>query len=488
MTDDLPAPAKLARLTRLSLNNAHLPVFPRGLLAASKLRELDAFRALAWDGDPTIPAGIAKLANLEQLTLGGNSFRELPAAIGKLSRLEVLGLHYCSELRALPPSIGKLTELRELNLGATEKLKELPKSLGRLAKLETLVLHDCGVKGIPPELWKCSKLKVLSLPSKLKKLPPGIAKLQNLETLGISPAALQSIADELPKLSKLRELHMNVSGKARGLPESVGLIANLKELEVSFLELESLPESLFGHAKLERLDVAGNKLATLIELVRSLPKLRELDWSDNPLPLKEKREIQALLKLPPGKRAKAKPKIAAPPKLKPKSLGTVASINAYLALLFVDAKIGKAWTGIGEGGEPAGDWARASKALETRELASLEIGTGRGTVVVLGVWQGVAQVFRVGERVTFAEVFCDDDDDPLFREWIAAEPSKQAKKVADIEIASGKLAMLPTTNTLADGEELIVSLSKGSWSLLLEPEVDDAWGSGRRGHLIPATV
>jgi hypothetical protein len=44
--------------------------------------------------------------------------------------------------------------------------------------------------------------------------------------------------------------------------------------------------------------------------------------------------------------------------------------------------------------------------------------------------------------------------------------------------------MLPTSNTIDDDEGITRTLAKGTWSVLLEPPTEDAWGQGRRGDLI----
>jgi len=122
--------------------------------------------------------------------------------------------------------------------------------------------------------------------------------------------------------------------------------------------------------------------------------------------------------------------------------------------------------------------------LSKKDFASIDVGDGKGLLVHLAGRQGIAHFYRVGDRVTFAECFCDDHKDPLYLEWIAAKPSPKATRCGAV-ISAKKLAFLPTTDVCTDDDAMVLPM-KGTFALLVEPEVTDAWGSGRRAHLVPA--
>lgn len=279
--------------TKLSLNNANLASFPHELFEATQLVELDAFRAISFNGNPEVPAAIGRLKQLRSLGLGGNDFDSLPDSIGDLTALESLTLDYCQSLDTLPKAIKKLSKLRALEASYTAALEALPDEIGSLGALEVLTLTNGGLKKVPAALWKLSSLKRLDLPEELTVLPAGIAKLENLEELHLGPQALTSIAKELPKL-KLKRL--SVWGRSKTLPDEITYVTTLETLRICHLGLEKLPPKFHQLSKLASLDVEGNKLKVLAATVKALPKLKELMFGDNPLAPGEKQELLKLLK------------------------------------------------------------------------------------------------------------------------------------------------------------------------------------------------
>jgi hypothetical protein len=453
-----------------------LPVFPPEILDCKNLVELEIYRGIV---DGTIPEGIGKLTKLTSLGLGGLSTTRLPESIGKLVKLESLSLAYMESLHALPTSIGKLTKLRDLQMPYAG-LTSLP-PLGTLRALRTANFTNTPLASVHAALWQCTALEALYFPEGLTSLPPGIAKLSKLRVLSASPAALASIAGELPKL-KLTSLYVHGEGE---LPDEVGLIKTLGELRANYLGLTRLPATL--PPNLESLEVSGNKLATLIDVVLQLGKLVNLDYSGNPVAVSERRELDKLMKLSPSKRALVKPAPVKAPKAAPKlaRVGQVASVNASLSLIIADAKVAKGWSGIGDGDDLDGsDWDRARLALAKKEYAMVDVGTQSAVALSLGVGQGVADVFRVGDRIVVVESIADDTEDALFLEFVASAPQKP-KSVANLAVPSKKLVMVPSTDS-GDSEESLALDVPAKISITLEPETKSSWGQARRMFITPA--
>ena len=67
------------------------------------------------------------------------------------------------------------------------------------------------------------------------------------------------------------------------LPESIGNLVNLQELDLGWNNLISLPESFGNLVNIRKLHLWGNKLTSLPESFGNLVNLQELDLSDNPL-------------------------------------------------------------------------------------------------------------------------------------------------------------------------------------------------------------
>ncbi|MQL41689.1 hypothetical protein EI012_27685, partial [Escherichia coli] len=61
---------------------------------------------------------VAKLTNLEILSLKRSEIKELPIELAQLTRLQLLDLSDCSRLTIIPPNlISSLTSLEELDMG-----------------------------------------------------------------------------------------------------------------------------------------------------------------------------------------------------------------------------------------------------------------------------------------------------------------------------------------------------------------------------------
>ena len=456
------------------------PAFPREVLACKNLESLDLFRGIEYRGDNTIPEEIGSLVKLVSLTLGGLQMTSLPESIGRLIDLRELDLSYAASLQSLPDSVGELANLEALRLFDANKLAALPASVGRLSKLGELHLRGTALAEVPPELWRLKALRSLSLPETVRSLPPGIAALSSLDTLYLSAKALLSIAGELPAMAALESIRV-AQGKERwSLPETIGRLPRLKSLQLAFTGLTALPASLADLPGLEELDVAGNPIESLEELVASLPALIKLDFSGTAIGRTEKRRIDALMKLPPGKRKPNAP-LAPRPKLpKPKQLGTVSAENASLSMLLADVRVAREWKGA-----RGGDWERMCEALDGKDAASLDVGGGDALALTLAMGSGRANVYRIGESIAIVEGFLDDWEDVSFLEDLAAPPDETAKKVGAVVVDKGLLLLSGTSRTSdEDSSQLVVKLDAGPYDVVIEAEKTASWGSVRRAWVI----
>ena len=80
-----------------------------------------------------------KLNKLEELYLGANKLREIPAEIGNLKELRLLDISN-NELVHLPTSMKKLDYLEKLYLGYN-KLTALPTEIGDLTNLKEMYVR-----------------------------------------------------------------------------------------------------------------------------------------------------------------------------------------------------------------------------------------------------------------------------------------------------------------------------------------------------------
>lgn len=194
-------------------------------------------------------------------------------------------------LKLLPEAFGSLTNLKELNIGGLEALEELPKELGNLKNLESIVIdngngYQMNVS-LPETIAGLEKLKILRLygafdasgimenekgePVKAKKLPQALGALQNLEELDIGRNGLNEVPPQVASLAKLVTLNLDYNG-IKELPEFVGNLKNLKNLTINCNGGTRLPDSL---KNLKGLNIAmGNaalKLKDQEELRKRFP-------------------------------------------------------------------------------------------------------------------------------------------------------------------------------------------------------------------------
>jgi Leucine-rich repeat (LRR) protein len=84
-----------------------------------------------------LPRSLCSLANLLRLVIESNYLEEIPSDLGRLGYLEELTIG-SQRIQALPDSIGCLSSLMKLNLSLGDSFQELPTAIGNFQKLKTL--------------------------------------------------------------------------------------------------------------------------------------------------------------------------------------------------------------------------------------------------------------------------------------------------------------------------------------------------------------
>jgi len=169
-------------------------------------------------------------------------------------------------IKKLPKELLNLTSLTHLRLNC-HSIGELPKILFDVVSLEHLELENTHFSHIPKEIEKLINLRFLSINNsnapntRLSILPNEIGKLKNLEKLRISGLVFATT------LSKI--------------PTTIGLLTNLKVLDLSNNRIESLPEEIGNLTKLSKLDLKNNQLTSLPNKISKLRNIKELDISAN---------------------------------------------------------------------------------------------------------------------------------------------------------------------------------------------------------------
>jgi hypothetical protein len=162
----------LAGTRRLSLA-CGLQTFPAEIFElADTLEILD----LSGNELSSLPHDLPRLHKLRIVFCSNNRFTELPDVLGQCPNLEMIGFR-ANDIRsvaaaALPP------RLRWLVL-TDNQLSELPAGIGRCTRLQKLMLSGNRLQALPPEMAACTQLELLriaanrfvSLPEWLLQMP-----------------------------------------------------------------------------------------------------------------------------------------------------------------------------------------------------------------------------------------------------------------------------------------------------------------------------
>ncbi|MYK98155.1 MAG: hypothetical protein F4014_04900, partial [Gemmatimonadetes bacterium] len=128
--------------------------------------------------------------NVVSIWLNDNGLKgPLPAILGNLTHLEVLGLVDNELSGEIPSELGNLQEMRRLLLQVNQLSGSIPASLGDLTKLDTMDLHFNRLTGeIPTTFGKLANLVYLHLGNNLLSgpIPPSIGQLDKLERIYLS--------------------------------------------------------------------------------------------------------------------------------------------------------------------------------------------------------------------------------------------------------------------------------------------------------------
>ena len=214
----------------------------------------------------SIPAALARLTRLELLNLSSNQLSgSIPAALGELTKLQELDLSSNQLDGSIPAALGELTNLKGLSLSRNQLGGSIPVELGELTKLQRLDLFDNQLSGsIPAALGELTNLKGLSLSRNQLggSIPVELGELTNLKILALHSNELSgSIPVELGELTNLVWLNLRGNELGGSIPVELGELTNLEVLALHVNELSgSIPAALGELTNLVWLNLRGNEL------------------------------------------------------------------------------------------------------------------------------------------------------------------------------------------------------------------------------------
>ncbi|KAK9074829.1 hypothetical protein SSX86_003148 [Deinandra increscens subsp. villosa] len=118
------------------------------------------------------------------------------------------------------------------------------------------------------------------LMDRIEWLPDSIGKLSSLINLDLFENSLVALPSSIGNLSSLTKLDLH-SNKFMELPESIGDLVNLIHLDLHGNVLTSLPTTFGRLTRLQKLDLSSNNLSFLPDSIGSLVSLQKLDIETN---------------------------------------------------------------------------------------------------------------------------------------------------------------------------------------------------------------
>ncbi|KAM4561860.1 leucine-rich repeat and calponin homology domain-containing protein 1 isoform 3-T3 [Fundulus diaphanus] len=207
--------------------------------------------------------------------------RGLERALEEAAASGVLNLS-CRKLKEFPRTAANhdLSDTVEADL-SKNRLSDVPSEVCHLVALETLSLYHNCIRTIPDSIITLQSLTSLNLSrNQLGSLPSCICGLP-LRVLNASNNKLVSLPEAIGQLHSLMELDISCN-EITALPRHISRLKALRELNVRRNLLCVLPEDL-ADLPLVKFDFSCNKVSTIPVCYRKMRHLQSLQLENNPL-------------------------------------------------------------------------------------------------------------------------------------------------------------------------------------------------------------
>ncbi|XP_045041921.2 DISP complex protein LRCH3 isoform X13 [Desmodus rotundus] len=211
----------------------------------------------------------------------GSWSRSLDRALEEAAVTGVLSLSG-RKLREFPRGAANhdLTDTTRADL-SRNRLSEIPIEACHFVSLENLNLYQNCIRYIPEAILNLQALTLLNISrNQLSTLPVHLCNLP-LKVLIASNNKLVSLPEEIGHLRHLTELDVSCN-EIQTIPSQIGHLEALRDLNVRRNHLVHLPEEL-AELPLIRLDFSCNKITTIPVCYRNLRHLQMIALDNNPL-------------------------------------------------------------------------------------------------------------------------------------------------------------------------------------------------------------
>ncbi|XP_073482639.1 DISP complex protein LRCH3 isoform X18 [Aquarana catesbeiana] len=186
------------------------------------------------------------------------------------------------KLREFPRSAVRqdLSDTTQADL-SRNRLSEIPAEICHYVSLESLNLYQNCIRYVPEATLNLQALTFLNLSrNQLTSLPGHICSLP-LKVLVASNNKLDSLPEEIGLLKHLTELDVSCN-EIQTIPIQIGKLESLRDLNIRRNHLQQLPEEL-ADLPLVRLDFSCNKVTSIPVCYRNLRHLQTIILDNNPL-------------------------------------------------------------------------------------------------------------------------------------------------------------------------------------------------------------
>uniref|UniRef100_A0A2N9I7T0 ADP-ribosyl cyclase/cyclic ADP-ribose hydrolase n=1 Tax=Fagus sylvatica TaxID=28930 RepID=A0A2N9I7T0_FAGSY len=219
--------------------------------------------------------------DLTKLTLlnlkGCKNLKSLPSKFG-MESLEILILSGCSKVKKIPEFGRNMECVRKLYLDGTA-ITKLPTSIENLTGLASLNLRDCKNLVSLPSKFGMESLEILILSgcSKVKKIPEFGRNMECVRKLYLDGTAITKLPTSIENLTGLASLNLRDCKNLVCVPSTIFNLKLLKDVDISGCsKFERLPENLGNAESVEELDVSGTAIRHVPSSIGRLKNLKRL--------------------------------------------------------------------------------------------------------------------------------------------------------------------------------------------------------------------
>ncbi|XP_040371621.1 disease resistance protein RUN1-like isoform X2 [Rosa chinensis] len=238
----------------------------------------DDIRVLEWNLYPSksLPADFQPV-ELFELTLHHSKIDQIWHGRKCLEKLTIIDLSYSENLK-MSPDFSGIPNLERLILEGCTNLVDIHPSITSLRRLKILNFKKCrSIKSLPSELEIDSLERVdLSGCSKVNLFPLFVSRMEKLSELSFGGIGMQSsdvscgsvgphhplspVLASLKHFCSLKRLNLNDCQLGEGaIPDDIGCLSSVEELDLSVNNFVSLPASISRLLKLKCLNLADCK-------------------------------------------------------------------------------------------------------------------------------------------------------------------------------------------------------------------------------------